>query len=228
MAFLKFSRDKRGYENFYLVQPTTRRGSKARPRVLYWFRTPPHVKVGRKPFDVEVQRSLETRNPGVAFDWETIVNTPIPPVDAEHWRERRRIDREIRRSQSEPVVEEPPKPDGVGDDINDVADIADVADGAGLAVELEVTAPVSEATPVTPQAAGAPAASVVLDPAAAVRGAGRRRRRRRGRRGRGGLPGDASQGAPAASVNGIQEVERDESPEAGPEEPEGNDPTGEV
>ena len=71
VAFLRFSRDKRGYENFYLVQPTNRRG-KSRPRMLYWFRTPPNVKVGREPFDPDVRRALEAQNPDVTFDWHAI------------------------------------------------------------------------------------------------------------------------------------------------------------
>ena len=65
MAFLKFSRDRRGVENFYLVQPTTNRRGKVRPRVLYWFRSPPDVKVGREPFDPAVRRALEAQNPDV-------------------------------------------------------------------------------------------------------------------------------------------------------------------
>jgi hypothetical protein len=97
VAFLKFSRDKRGYEHFYLVQPSAR--AKSRPRVLYWFRTPPNVKIGRSPFDPEVQRALETQNPEVSFDWERIVQTPIPPPqEAERWRERRRAERASRAS----------------------------------------------------------------------------------------------------------------------------------
>ncbi len=93
MAFLRFSRDKRGVENFYLVQPTTNRRGKVRPRVLYWFRSPPDVKVGREPFDPEVRRALEAQNPDVAFDWRAIVETPIPSADADKWRERRRAER---------------------------------------------------------------------------------------------------------------------------------------
>ena len=96
MAFLKFSRDKRGYENFYLLQPTVR--GKSRPRLLYWFRTPPNVKVGRTPFDPDVRRALEAQNPDVAFDWTAIVETPIPPADTERWRERRRVERAMRSS----------------------------------------------------------------------------------------------------------------------------------
>ena len=69
-AFLRFSRDKRGYEHFYLVQPTTNRRGKTRARILYWFRTPPGVRVGRLPFDADVQRTIEAQNPGVTFDWK--------------------------------------------------------------------------------------------------------------------------------------------------------------
>jgi hypothetical protein len=93
MAFLRFTRDKRGYEHFYLVQPTTNRRGKVRTRILYWFRTPPNVKVGRQPFDDALRRALEAQNPGVAFDWQKIIDTPIPSADAEKWRERRRAER---------------------------------------------------------------------------------------------------------------------------------------
>ena len=93
MAFLKFSRDKRGVENFFIVQPTTNRRGKVRPRVLYWFRSPPDVKVGRQPFDPSIRRALEAQNPDVNFDWRSIVETPIPSADADKWRERRRAER---------------------------------------------------------------------------------------------------------------------------------------
>ena len=93
MPFLRFSRDKRGVENFYLVQPTTNRRGKVRPRVLYWYRSPPDVKVGREPFDPAMRRALEAQNPDVTFDWRSIVETPIPSADADKWRERRRAER---------------------------------------------------------------------------------------------------------------------------------------
>jgi hypothetical protein len=93
LAFLRFSRDKRGYEHFYLVEATTNRRGKTRTRVLYWFRTPPGVKVGREPFDDDVRAALEAQNPDVEFDWRKIVETPIPSADVERWRERRRIEK---------------------------------------------------------------------------------------------------------------------------------------
>lgn len=93
MAFLRFTRDKRGYEHFYLVEATTNRRGKTRARVLYWFRTPPNVKIGREPFDADVRAALESQHPGVTFDWRKIVETPIPSADAERWRERRRLEK---------------------------------------------------------------------------------------------------------------------------------------
>jgi hypothetical protein len=96
VPFLRFSRDNRGYEHTYLVQPPTRRGKGARPRVLYWFRSPPGLRLGRPAFDEEVCRALEVQNPGVVFDWDTLARTPFPPVEPEHWRERRKAERAAR------------------------------------------------------------------------------------------------------------------------------------
>src|SRR5262245_40257266 len=112
MAFLRFTRDKRGYEHFYLVQPSQRRG-RTSARVLYWFRTPPNVKVGREPFDERVRRELEIQNPDVVFDWRKILETPIPSADAEKWRERRRAERAakaLRRAEA-PEIRAPEEPE---------------------------------------------------------------------------------------------------------------------
>jgi len=100
MAFLRFNRDKRGYEHFYLVESTTNRRGKTKPRVLYWFRSPPGVRVGRQPFDEGVRRALETQNPGVTFDWPSIVEAPIPSADADKWRERRRAEKAAKHAMS--------------------------------------------------------------------------------------------------------------------------------
>jgi hypothetical protein len=97
MAFLRFTRDKRGYEHFQLVQPATGRRGNTGSRILYWFRSPPNVKVGREPFDEGIRIALEKQNPDVDFDWPQILATPIPSADAEHWREKRRRAREARQ-----------------------------------------------------------------------------------------------------------------------------------
>src|SRR4051794_33733538 len=107
MPFLRFTRDKRGYEHFQLLQPAVNRRGVARPRILYWFRSPPNVRVGREPFDGSVRTALERQNPDVEFDWAEILATPIPSADADHWRERRRLERAARQAAlEEPVGEE--------------------------------------------------------------------------------------------------------------------------
>ncbi len=122
MAFLRFSRDKRGYEHFQLVQPATGRRGHARPRILYWFRSPPNVKVGREPFDESIRAALEKQNPDVEFDWPQILATAIPSADAEQWRERRRQARQARQFANK---------DEPADDIVDADSQSSDADDAG-------------------------------------------------------------------------------------------------
>jgi hypothetical protein len=163
---VRFSRDKRGYEHVYLVQESTQRGRPSAPRVLYWFRTPPGVKVGREPFDEATRRALEAQNPGLVFDWKKIANTPMPPPDTEPWRERRRAERAARQTRvaetGAPIVEAPAE----GSDEPNVADAGEpsVSEGQGAAELGEVKA-----------------AAIVMEGAAPSI---RRRRRRRGGRGR--------------------------------------------
>ncbi len=129
MAFLRFTRDKRGYEHFQLVESTTRRG-RTRTKVLYWFRTPPGVKVGREPFDEETRRALEAKNPGVVFDWTKIAATPLPSADAEKWRERRREERaakRARKAREEADGRDAPEPLEAAE-VSDTFDPADAAE----------------------------------------------------------------------------------------------------
>ena len=167
MPFLRFSRDKRGYEHFYIVHSTTRRG-RSRSRILYWFRTPPNVKVGRQPFDEPLRRALEAQNPDVTFDWQSLIETPIPPpVEPERWRERRRLEKAAKlEAQAEAAAEaEEQAPDSVSgnEPVLEVPPhnlaIAESAQLPGTAVAA------AEAAAVVPEAPFA------------------RRRRRRGRRG---------------------------------------------
>lgn len=72
MPYLRFSRDGRGYENTYILH-TVHEGGKARPRMLYWSRTPPNVGVGRPPLDEDAIRALEENNPDLVFEWDKIL-----------------------------------------------------------------------------------------------------------------------------------------------------------
>jgi hypothetical protein len=155
MAFFRFTRDKRGYENFYLVEPTTNRRGKVRQRILYWFRSPPDVKVGREPFDEGVRRALETQNPHVSFDWRSILEAPIPSADADKWRERRRAERAAKQALAADLDDEPA--------VEAVADTVEQAQPEPARAEAVVAAP-------TP---------FVASPGDAAR---KKRRRRHGRR----------------------------------------------
>jgi hypothetical protein len=191
-ALLRFSRDRRGYEHFSLVQPD--RHGKGPGRILYWFRSPPGIKVGRAPFDDELKRKLEAQNPGVTFDWTKLLATPIPPPTAEleRWRERRQVERAEKAARSARRADlgvdeiEAPREDGT-------------AEGTGEAAEEATREATEEATreggasgDITRQEAAGPVSSQGSE----TRPAHRRRRRRRGRRRHGHVATPSSEQTP--------------------------------
>jgi ribonuclease E len=178
---VRFSRDKRGYEYVYLVHTPTRRGKPGRTRVLYWYRTPPGVRIGRKPFDEEVQRTLERQNPGVTFDWETIINTPMPPPDmAEFWRERRRAEKAARQErQAIDAGTEEAAPDAVATEPEPPREQAEVDLVVGSDEAMEQG---SDAVPNPDESLAVERDAAVADADASEGSTSRRRRRRRGGR----------------------------------------------
>ncbi len=74
MPFLRVLRDKRGYETSYLMH-WFRDGGRMRSRVIYAFRTPPGVRVGRNPLEPAVRRELEHLYPELEFDWRSLLDT---------------------------------------------------------------------------------------------------------------------------------------------------------
>jgi hypothetical protein len=187
MAFLRFTRDKRGYEHFYLVQPSQRRG-KSTARVLDWFRSPPNVKVGREPFDEKIRRELEAQNPGVSFDWRKILETPIPSADAEKWRERRRAERAAKAARrNESVTEVEADVDDAPDEVEEESTASEpdrplhVLEAA--ADSLAATASNERADAQPDEQRPTPEAVVDLRPVGSGGTPGRKRRRRRRRRG---------------------------------------------
>jgi hypothetical protein len=58
-----------------------RRRSKSRPRILYWFRTPPGVRIGRSALDEAAIRLIEEHNPDVEFDWTRILKGQDAPAE---------------------------------------------------------------------------------------------------------------------------------------------------
>jgi hypothetical protein len=176
VPFVRFSRDRRGYEHVYLVDAKEH----GRSRVIYWFRTPPGVKVGRSPFDSATQRSLEQQYPDVKFDWSQIVAARMPPpTPVENWREKRRAERAFKRARAEEAAE--------------VAEVellqAELMPSEGDSAEVDPGVDEDEpggesALDVPPEGEEpAPSASLAQAPPSPVSGTRRRRRRRRrGRR----------------------------------------------
>lgn len=110
MPTLRFSRDGRGYESTYLVHTSGRRSGPESSQLLYWFRSPPHVKVGRAAFDEDTIRALEEQHPDVEFDWDRILTAKAPEApelrDLRDARPARRPDRRLVKD----VRREPPRP----------------------------------------------------------------------------------------------------------------------
>ena len=119
MPFLRFTRDKRGYETTSLVH-AGRRSGRSRQRILYWFRTPPGVKVGRPALDEQAIRWIEEHNPDIEFDWPKILEaqpSAAPPAktsarteDAKNRRGRGDRDRPRATPGRRPAPPPPPTP----------------------------------------------------------------------------------------------------------------------
>jgi hypothetical protein len=116
---LRFTRDKRGYETTSLVHAVRRQG-RSRQRILYWFRTPPGVKVGRPALDEEAIRWIEEHNPDIEFNWQKILEAKAsPPPPAEDLKNRR--PRRDRPERAKPLPQEPVvRPAGLTQDPPDV------------------------------------------------------------------------------------------------------------
>ena len=70
MPFLRLTRDRRGFENTFLMH-ADRPGD--RPRLLYWYRTAPGIMLGRAALDEDAIRTIEEQHPDIDFDWPAII-----------------------------------------------------------------------------------------------------------------------------------------------------------
>jgi hypothetical protein len=70
VPFLRLTRDRRGFENTFLMH-ADRPGD--RPRLLYWYRTAPGIVQGRSPLDEDAIRTIEEQHPDIDFDWPAIL-----------------------------------------------------------------------------------------------------------------------------------------------------------
>ncbi len=132
MPFLRFSRDRRGYESTYLLHVVRKRSDRDRPALLYWFRTPPHVKVGRAAFDEDAIRWLEDQHPDLEFDWPRILEArpvvaDLPDPGAPARRDRREDSRRFVQKPFEPPVA-PTAPDFESASVAAVVELIEAAE----------------------------------------------------------------------------------------------------
>jgi hypothetical protein len=87
LPFIRHARDKRGYDTTFVMHAYRAGTGNARTRILYVFRSPPNLKVGRRVLDPEVVEALEHTHPDLTFDWPVLMREPAPPrVDPrERW-----------------------------------------------------------------------------------------------------------------------------------------------
>lgn len=72
MPFIRYSRDKRGYETTVVLHAYRSSQGSQRSRVLYVFRSPSSAKVGRRALEEEVMEALEHTHPDLTFDWSAL------------------------------------------------------------------------------------------------------------------------------------------------------------
>ena len=90
MPFLRVIRDKRGYETTFLMH-WCREGTRQRSRILYMFRTPGGVRVGREALEADVLKQIEAQHPDIEFDWHAVFhNQQVIETAAEPRRARKR------------------------------------------------------------------------------------------------------------------------------------------
>ena len=109
MPFLRVIRDKRGYETTYLMH-WFRDGNRQRSRVLYVFRTPGGVRVGRDPLAPEILREIEARHPDIAFEWKIIRDNQQVVEPAPEQRRRRPKSEATEAAPASPAASSSPGP----------------------------------------------------------------------------------------------------------------------
>jgi hypothetical protein len=81
VPYLRLTADRRGYEHTFLLHVAA---PGTAPKVLYWYRTAPGLRIGRPPLDDGAMRALEAQYPDIDFDWPYILDMgAMTPVEIE-------------------------------------------------------------------------------------------------------------------------------------------------
>jgi hypothetical protein len=103
--------------------------------VLYWFRTPPGVKVGRAALDEDAIRLIEQLNPDIEFDWTRILKGQgVPATESRPLPDVRRSRPDNRRPQPSNA---PPPPRAARPPVREEAEEIRPAEAPAVAAEPE-------------------------------------------------------------------------------------------
>lgn len=81
MPYLRLTADRRGVEHTFLLHVAA---PGEPPKVLYWYRTAPGLRLGRPALDEGAMRTLEEQHPDIDFDWPYILDVgAMTPVEVE-------------------------------------------------------------------------------------------------------------------------------------------------
>jgi len=109
VPFLRVIRDKRGYETTYLMH-WIREGLRQRSRILYVFRSPGGMRVGREALEPDVLRQIEAQHPDIEFDWQAVFhNQQVIESTPEQRRPRKRAPA-VGSPEAQPQQPPPPAP----------------------------------------------------------------------------------------------------------------------
>jgi hypothetical protein len=144
VPFLRLTRDRRGFENTYLMH-VDRPGD--RPRLLYWYRTAPGIGLGRAALDEDAIRTIEEQHPDIDFDWPAILalsevmtpeeEAPVKPKSGAPRKKAREPRRDDRHHQPRGPVEGPEATEPAGEPVLAIEpepDELDQADAEPVAV----------------------------------------------------------------------------------------------
>jgi len=84
VPFIRYTRDKRGYETTFVMHGYRPAQGPQRTRVLYLFRAPSHIRMGRRPLDDEAREALEHTHPDLSFDWSALDRESADVRGADH------------------------------------------------------------------------------------------------------------------------------------------------
>ena len=110
MPFIRYTRDKRGYESTFVMHAYRGVHGASRTRVLYFFRSPSSITVGRRALESEVMEALEHTHPDLPFDWQSLLREPtLPRIESRDRPHRQRSGPRHDQQRPRPQAAEPPQ-----------------------------------------------------------------------------------------------------------------------